>query len=586
MAAGAVGPVVTAEADEAVMVAERPSLSLLRTYQQPIFQDDFTKVLIIECSRQIGKSHTLGQWAARRLLQQLQRHDDWLIVLISNSKSNGVELGQKVAAALRTAQEADELLRGELSAGAPENMEADPELGPQSGVPDLHLSDFAQRIEIRIGKKRGRVLVLAASPRTARGFSADLGLDEFAFHENAGAIWDAAYPMLDSNPEFVCRICSTHNGVSSLFNTWIRGRVFPVYSIRRSEAWAMGRGERAAMEEFFARWRSLGPRHAALADRWKAIHGLDAQPQDRLRILSLRSQDERGNPRELTPAEAEAEAVDKASYRQNYENDPADAGGAFLTWDEITRAERGTPCGPDVQRWTEGTLRRLAGLMTADRHGEFYVGQDFARTTDLSVVTVMHHSGGQERLVAWLEMRDVKSTTQRDHMCRLMDVIGRRVGRITMDMTGNGLGLYEMLAEIHGSIVLGVNFSETVPLDETLAISDGRKGKTMGISERMALDLQQGFEDGLIVIPVHEELRADLRKPSRVLRNGRVYLAAARTAGDHADRFWALALARHGSLQGSYGGWTEETLAAAEIGHCPAAVLPAYEPPGMSHFLP
>ena len=50
------------------------------------------------------------------------------------------------------------------------------------------------RFEVRIttGGKTGRIKVLAANPRTARGFSGDLILDEFAFHEDSGSIWYAS----------------------------------------------------------------------------------------------------------------------------------------------------------------------------------------------------------------------------------------------------------------------------------------------------------------------------------------------------------------------------------------------------------
>ena len=45
----------------------------------------------------------------------------------------------------------------------------------------------------------------------------DLILDEFAFHENSNAIWEAAEPILAANREFLCRIASTGNGRHNLF---------------------------------------------------------------------------------------------------------------------------------------------------------------------------------------------------------------------------------------------------------------------------------------------------------------------------------------------------------------------------------
>lgn len=576
--------------DAEMQAAVADPKSRLRTYQIPIFQDQHTKVLLIECSRQIGKSHTLGEWAAARLLLKLEQDgvNEWLIVLISNSKANGVELGQKVAAALRRACEASAELKAASIAGeTPTALDTvrDPELGSVSGVPDLELSDFAQRIEVRIGNKRGRVLVLAASPRTARGFSADLGLDEFAFHENAVAIWDAAEPMLDSNPQFVARICSTHNGVGSLFNTWIKGRIYPVYSIRRSDAYYMGLGDKAAMERFYATWAAMGARNAKQAAAWYAEHGLKAQPWDRLIIQSKRRTDAEGNPLQITPEEALAEAPNRASYLQNYENEPAEEGGAFLAWDTITRAEddglRAMPV--DKDEWSAATLQRLWRLKATA--GTFYVGQDFARTTDLSVVTVLHEVQGVARQVARLEMQGRTVPQQLTTMQSLLRITGERTGRVAMDATGNGLGLAEMLADEFGSLILLVNFAETVPMDELLA-ADGRRQATMGISERMAVDMQRSMDDGALRIMPDEAQRQDLRQPCRIVRGNRVSLAAARKAGDHADRFWALALAEHGRRDGNMsGGWTVEDLRAASVPGVPHLSLPGYVPPSLSAFL-
>jgi len=64
-----------------------------------------------------------------------------------------------------------------------------------------------------------RLLAIPANPDTARGYSANLLLDEFAFHENPDAIWRAIYPSI-SNPlkeKFKIRIVSTPNGLGNKF---------------------------------------------------------------------------------------------------------------------------------------------------------------------------------------------------------------------------------------------------------------------------------------------------------------------------------------------------------------------------------
>ena len=64
-----------------------------------------------------------------------------------------------------------------------------------------------------------RILALPANPDTVRGYSANLVLDEFAFHERPARIYEAIYPAI-SNPlrgELKLRIISTPAGRNSKF---------------------------------------------------------------------------------------------------------------------------------------------------------------------------------------------------------------------------------------------------------------------------------------------------------------------------------------------------------------------------------
>lgn len=65
-----------------------------------------------------------------------------------------------------------------------------------------------------------RIIALPSKPSTARGYSANLTLDEFAFHEDQDAIWRATYPII-SNPlrgELKLRVLSTPNGQGNKFH--------------------------------------------------------------------------------------------------------------------------------------------------------------------------------------------------------------------------------------------------------------------------------------------------------------------------------------------------------------------------------
>ena len=77
-----------------------------------------------------------------------------------------------------------------------------------------------------------KITALPANPDTARGFSANVFLDEFAFHKDSRAIWKALFPVV-SKPGLKLRITSTPNGKANKFyelwtaeeQAWSRHRV-------------------------------------------------------------------------------------------------------------------------------------------------------------------------------------------------------------------------------------------------------------------------------------------------------------------------------------------------------------------------
>ena len=164
----------------------------LRAYQRNIFWDQTSGIVVLHWSRQIGKSFVLAAWAVYRLMTRPGR----LVTVLSNSKENGAEFLLKCAEVCRTTcTRFETVIRS----------------------PGLDFEDMRMELRIRYRGRTGRIKVLAANPRTARGFSGDLILDEFAFHEDGNAIWQAAEPILASNKDFLCRIASTGNGKHNLF---------------------------------------------------------------------------------------------------------------------------------------------------------------------------------------------------------------------------------------------------------------------------------------------------------------------------------------------------------------------------------
>lgn len=75
-------------------------------------------------------------------------------------------------------------------------------------------------------QNKSRLIALPARPETVRGYSANLILTEFAFHDNPAEIWRAIYPSI-SNPmrggQKRLRIISTPNGPGDKFhNLWTK----------------------------------------------------------------------------------------------------------------------------------------------------------------------------------------------------------------------------------------------------------------------------------------------------------------------------------------------------------------------------
>ncbi|HTJ77949.1 MAG TPA: terminase family protein [Rariglobus sp.] len=481
IAVGAAVAAITA-GTVANVVESAHGLITFRKYQERVFWDHETKTQILHWSRQVGKSYTLANWAVKRLLD----HPGRLVTVLSNSRANGLEFVLKCQEVCRQLGKAIEM---------ESNFAA---LDGRSDISeDMKYDMMRGEVRVTVDGQVGRILVLAANPRTARGFSGDLILDEFAFHQDSAAIWEAAEPIISSNPDYLCRIASTGNGRRNMFYQLISEGRIPYYRVRRSDAWKAGE-----------------------IKIYSAVTG-----------------------KEITPDEARAEASDKRAYDQNYECVFNDEASALLTQELINAAQRE---GVEVEEgeWSPATIARLAQFT----HGELYLGQDVGRNRDLSVITVIEKIGQAYRVVAMLRMENKRLPYQQSQLKLIATLPKFRAGCI--DMTGIGLGLVEYSQdEPWGRNIKGVNFGSTEPLSKRLR-ADGRQGETARVTELMATELLQVFEDHRIEIPMDAQLRDSLRKPERIVSpGGRVSIAATRDEAGHADEFWSVALAIRASQQ-------------------------------------
>ncbi len=189
--------------------------SLLKPYQLDWVKDQ-SRFKIGLWSRQTGKSFATACEAV--LSCQLNEGDTWVILSAGERQAlEWMEKAKKWAQALKLVIDSNEILRGSANA-------------------------LMTRSEIRFANG-SRVIAIPANPDTARGYSANLVLDEFAIHEKPFDIWAAIYPSI-TNPlsgEKKLRIVSTPKGRGNKFaDLWEHNASYSKHKVTIEDAVRMG----------------------------------------------------------------------------------------------------------------------------------------------------------------------------------------------------------------------------------------------------------------------------------------------------------------------------------------------------------
>jgi len=249
-----------------------------------------------------------------------------------------------------------------------------------------------------------RITALPANPDTARGFSANVLLDEFAFHADSRKIWQALFPVISAGHQL--RVVSTPNGKGNKF-----------YELMTDQALA-------------AVWsRHVVDIHAAVAD---------------------------GLPRDI--AELKAGINDPDAWAQEYELQWLDEASAWLSYDLIDRCEdegatvSPRPSPPAVLPAPSTVIPANAGIQSLA-----YLGVDIGARHDLFVIWVLEAVGD----VLWTREVIAKQRISFAEQDALLDDCFRRyrVARCCIDQTGLGEKPVEDARRRHGSRVEGVLFT-------------------------------------------------------------------------------------------------------------------------------
>lgn len=190
--------------------------ALLYGYQRRWFQDK-ARFKIGKFARQTGKTFTTT----------LEVVDDAFQAAVAEKRTRWVILS-------RGERQAAEAMNEGVKIHAKAYGLVFNELQPYDWVGD-NGSYRALEVELPYGSK---ITALPANPDTARGFSANVFLDEFAFHKDSGAIWKALFPVISAG--WKLRVTSTPNGKSGKFyeldtaddDTWSR-HVVDIYDAVR-----------------------------------------------------------------------------------------------------------------------------------------------------------------------------------------------------------------------------------------------------------------------------------------------------------------------------------------------------------------
>lgn len=316
-----------------------------------------------------------------------------------------------------------------------------------------------------------KIKALSSNPSNLRGMQGNVVIDEGAFHKDLAAILKAALALTMWGCKV--RIISTHNGIENLFNTLIQDSRAGKkrYSIHTIDI------ETAIREGLYRRICQVTKKEwsQALQDEW-------------LRNL-------------LKDTATEEDA------REEYYCEPKSGGGAYISRGLRERAACGD--GPvlrftgsaafnaasesernaEMQEWLEADV--FPELMKLDRSHRHALGEDFARSGDLTVFAPIEVLPTTRRRVPFtVELKNTPFKQQEQALYFICDRLPRRDG-IWLDARGNGQYLAEQAAYRYGQEVVQVMLS-------------------VGFYRENMPRFKSAFEDDELELPKHEDIITDL----------------------------------------------------------------------------
>lgn len=390
---------------------------------------------------------------------------------------------------------------------------------------------LAGRIVFASGK---RIIALSSSPRNMRGIQGRVIIDEFAFHDNPAELLKAALATLIWGGKV--SIISTHNGEENEFNRLIQdvqaGRFD--YSLHRTtfdDAIAQGLYQRVAEVT-----GELQTPEAEKAWRDAVVAHYGDGADEELFCIPRRSGGVYIPPMLIEAAMCSDYTVHRLRLDDKF---------ALLT-----DAEQEAKIDPWLQTVVGPALDKL------DPAKPTFIGEDFGRRSDMTAIAVMQHDQMLNlHAPAIFELRNVPFHAQKT---ALLWIAGKvpKLGRVTLDSSGNGMYLGEVMAQHYGDAMV-----DRIGISVRVGHGDNEETRSLMWPKWYAENLPKlkaRFEDGTIVIPKDYDVRNDLTAFQIIngvptlpkLRAESKLPDAGAQSTRHGDTAIALALAEYASRMG------------------------------------
>jgi len=342
-----------------------------------------------------------------------------------------------------------------------------------------------------------RIVAIPANPSTARGYSANIILDEFAYHEDPDAIWSAMFPSTTNElaGTFLSRWRAMLKGAPVDLRRKLKVRIVSTFNGRDNK--------------FFQLWER------------RKENGYSGH------LVTVHDAVEDGMPLDVEKLKSALDDPD--AWAQEFECVPTDTSNVLLPYDLIALAESADAtefCGPGLWETSGNPV---------------YLGIDFGRSHDPTVCWALEQIGD----ILWTrEILSLHDVSTPDQMNILRSRI-KRATRVCWDYTGPGIGGGDYLAKEFG----------------IFKPEDHQFGKielcvfTPKFKRELFPLLRRAFEAPTrIRVPISRRWREDLHAMQQVVTNGEYNYWAPRTREGHSDGCTALALGKRaaGKIAMSY----------------------------------